>query len=113
MASAIVAQFTASNFQTDVLESDKPVMVDFWAPWCGPCRQIAPLIDELAAEYQGSVKIGKLNVSENDENNALAGSYGVENIPTLIIFKSGQPVQRFVGMPGKTKLQEALDAANS
>jgi thioredoxin len=111
MAGSNVTEITAANFQSEVLKSDKPVLVDFWAPWCAPCRRIAPMIDELATEYAGAVKVGKLNVSENEETNALAGSYAVENIPTLIIFKGGEPVQRFVGLPGKTKIQEALDAA--
>lgn len=103
-----VAEFTDGSFQSDVLDSATPVLVDFWAPWCGPCRQIAPMVDQIANEYAGSVKIGKVNV---DENPGAAQTYGVMNIPTLIIFKGGQVVERFVGIPPKTKLQAALDEA--
>lgn len=107
---ANVTEFTDSNFQTEVLSAAEPVLVDFWAPWCGPCRQIAPLIDQLAAENLGSVKIGKVNV---DENPSAAQSYGVSSIPTLILFKNGEPQQRFVGVQPKSRLQGALDAAKA
>ncbi len=103
-----VAEFTDANFQSDVLESAQPVLVDFWAPWCGPCRMIAPMIEELAGEYAGSVKIGKLNI--DDSPNA-ASSFGVSSIPTLMIFKGGDVVDRFVGVQPKNRLQKALDAA--
>ena len=107
MAGANVAEFTDNNFKTEVLGSDTPVLVDFWAPWCGPCRKIAPMIDELAGENLGAVKIGKVNI---DDNQQAAFDYGIEAIPTIIIFKGGQPVQRFQGIPAKARLQEALDA---
>jgi thioredoxin len=110
MAGANVHEITDSNFQTDVLKSDKPVLVDFWAPWCGPCRKIAPMIDELASENLGAAVIGKVDV---DQNQQTAMTYGIESIPTLIIFKGGQPVQRMVGIPSKSKVQEALDAAKA
>jgi thioredoxin 1 len=107
---ANVKEFTDANFQSEVLSSSEPVLVDFWAPWCGPCRQIAPLIDQLASENAGAVKIGKVNV---DENPSAAQSYGVSSIPTLILFKDGEPKQRFVGMQPKSRLQSALDEAKA
>ncbi|MCE9525399.1 MAG: thioredoxin [Planctomycetales bacterium] len=108
MAGANVVEFTDANFKSEVLEATGPVLVDFWAPWCGPCRRIAPMIDELAAENLGAAKIGKVNI---DENAGSAEEYGVTSIPTLIVFKGGQPVQRWVGIPAKTQLQSVLDSA--
>lgn len=103
-----VVEFTDNNFDSEVLQSSTPVLVDFWAPWCGPCRSIAPLVEQLADEYQGAVKIGKINI--DDSPNA-AMKYGVQSIPTLMVFKSGDVVDRFVGVQPKNRLQAALDSA--
>ncbi len=107
---ADVLEFTDDNFQAEVLESKQPVLVDFTAPWCPPCRRIAPMIDELAADNVGRAKIGKLNIDVNQQSTA---AYGVGAIPTLILFKQGQPVQRFQGIPAKSRVQVALDAAKA
>jgi len=103
-----VIEFNDANFKTEVLQNTDPVLVDFWAPWCGPCRQIAPMVEQLAEEYQGSVKIGKLNIDDSPES---PNSYGVSAIPTIMLFKGGQVVDRFVGVQPKSRLQQALDAA--
>jgi thioredoxin 1 len=105
---ANVAEFTDANFQQEVLQASEPVLVDFWAPWCGPCRMIAPVVEELASEYGGAVKVGKLNI---DDSPSAAQSYGVSSIPTLMVFKGGDVIERFVGVQPKAKLQQALDAA--
>jgi thioredoxin 1 len=105
---ANVAEFTDDSFDAEVLQSGEPVLVDFWAPWCGPCRQIAPMIEELAAENEGSIKIGKVNI---DDNPNAAQKYGVSSIPTLMLFKGGDVSERFVGVQPKARLQQALDAA--
>ena len=103
-----VQEVNDSTFNTEVIESDQPVLVDFWAPWCGPCRQIAPLVEQLAGENAGSAKVVKLNV---DDAPQAAQSYGVSSIPTLMVFKGGEVVDRFVGVQPKTRLQQAIDAA--
>ena len=97
-----------STFDQVVLKSQVPVLVDFWAPWCGPCRAIAPIVEELAEEYGGRVAVGKLNVDENAQTPA---KYGVQSIPTLLLFKGGKPVQQLVGLKGKKELKQVLDAA--
>ncbi|MEM9586829.1 MAG: thioredoxin [Planctomycetota bacterium] len=109
MASEAVKEFTDDNFDSEVLESDTAVLVDFWAPWCGPCRQIAPMIDELAQENP-SVKIGKVNI---DDNPGAANRFGINSIPTLLLFKGGEVSESFVGVRPKAALQEALDGASA
>lgn len=104
-----VPEFNDNNFEQEVLQSSVPVLVDFWAPWCGPCRQIAPLIEQLAGENQGIVKVGKLNVDDAPNS---AQSYGVSSIPTLMLFKNGEVIDRFVGLQPKSRLQQAINAAN-
>jgi thioredoxin 1 len=99
-------EFTDSNFQSEVLESDQLVLVDFWATWCGPCRQIAPVIDELAKEYGGQVKIGKLDVDSNRDS---AMKYQVSSIPTIMLFKNGEIVDKVLGGQPKAVLQGMID----
>ncbi|QDU78186.1 Thioredoxin-1 [Bremerella volcania] len=100
--------FNEDNFDAEVLQSSEPVLVDFWAPWCGPCRQLAPVIDQLATEYEGSVKVGKV---DTDQNPGLAVKYGIQSIPTVMIFKNGEVVNQMLGNQPKANLQQALDAA--
>ncbi|MGF1491167.1 MAG: thioredoxin [Microcoleaceae cyanobacterium] len=99
-------QVTDSTFQQEVLESELPVLVDFWAPWCGPCRMVAPVVEEIAEQYDGKVKVVKLNT---DENAQVAQEYGIRSIPTLMIFKGGQRVDMVVGAVPKTTLANALE----
>jgi thioredoxin 1 len=106
MANDSIVEVTDANFDADVLKSDKPVLIDFWATWCGPCRAIAPIVDELATEYQGKVKVGKMDV---DRNSATPMRYGVRGIPTLLVFKDGQVKEQIVGYVPKEQIQKALD----
>jgi thioredoxin 1 len=100
------AQVTDSTFKQEVLDSEVPVLVDFWAPWCGPCRMVAPVVDEISAQYEGQLKVVKVNT---DENPNVASQYGIRSIPTLMIFKGGQKVDMVVGAVPKTTLANTLE----
>ena len=106
MASANIVTLTADNFGKEVLQSPAPILVDFWAEWCGPCKMIAPVLDELATEYDGKVRIGKVNI---DEHPSLAAEYGVRAIPTLLLFKGGQVAEQMVGAKSKRDLKASFD----
>ena len=107
MANANVMEFTSANWQTEVLQSDKPVVVDFWAPWCGPCRALAPMIDKIADQFAGKLKVGKLNT---DDNQDMAIKYGISGIPQVLIFKNGdQPRERVVGLTSEKDLVKVIN----
>jgi thioredoxin 1 len=108
MASDKVLHLSDNSFETDVLKSETPVLVDFWASWCAPCKAISPVVDGLADEYDGKVKVAKLNV---DENPATPGKYGVRGIPTLILFKGGKVVDQVVGAVPKNQLESLIKKA--
>ena len=102
----MIVEITQQNFESEVTASDVPVMVDFWASWCGPCRMLSPVVDELSEQYEGKVKFGKINV---DEQPRLAMNYSVESIPTLLLFKDGRPVDKSVGVVPKSHIEQMLD----
>ncbi len=104
--SANVAEFTDTNFESEVLKSDMPVLVDFWATWCGPCRQLAPHVEAVAGELAGKLKVGKLDV---DQNPRTAGAYQVQGIPTLLLFRNGKIAEQIVGYVSKDALRRTLD----
>lgn len=108
MANENVHEFTETNFEQEVLQSDVPVLVDFWAEWCMPCRMLAPTIDKLATDYAGKVKVGKV---DTDAAREIAIKYRIESIPTVILFKDGQPAQKFVGLRHERDFRAALDTA--
>ena len=101
-----VLEFTEANFASEVLASPQPVLVDFWAPWCGPCKMLGPTIDEIANEYVGKARVGKVNT---DEAGSIASKYGIQGIPTVILFKGGEAVDRQVGLVSKAKLIGMID----
>jgi thioredoxin 1 len=101
-----ILEFTDSNFQSEVLQSSQPVLVDFWAPWCGPCLRLAPTIEELAGEFSGRVRVGKMNT---DDNSQTPSQYNIQGIPTVILFKGGKAVDRQVGLVPKEKLVSLLN----
>lgn len=106
MAAEGVKEFTDSNFQSEVLDSDQPVLVDFWAEWCQPCRMLTPVIEQLATDYNGKAKVGKV---DTDANRETAMKYGISAIPTVILFKGGEPAKKFVGLTSKDQFKKALD----
>jgi thioredoxin 1 len=108
MASEHMRTFDDANFQAEVLQSPQPVLVDFWATWCAPCRAIAPAVEELAKTYEGKIKVGKLNI---DEHQGVPQTYGIRSIPTLLVFKGGKVVDQIVGAVPKSKIEDALRKA--
>lgn len=101
-----VLEFTEANFSSEVLQSGQPVLVDFWAPWCGPCKMLGPTVEEIANDYAGKARVGKVNT---DSDGGIASQYGIQGIPTVILFKDGQPVDRSVGLVNKAKLAGMID----
>jgi len=102
-----LVEVTDANWEDEVIKSDVPVMVDFWAPWCMPCKMIAPIVEEMSGEYSGKLKVGKLNV---DENPSTAAKYGIRNIPTVLLIKNGDVAEKVVGVVGKDKLTKAVNS---
>ena len=106
MAASNIVQLTQENFAKEVLQSPQPILVDFWAEWCGPCKALAPILDELAQEYEGKIRIGKVNI---DDHQSLAAEYGIHSIPTLLMFRQGQVADQIVGLRSKRDLKASFE----
>ena len=108
MASESILELSDASFESDVINSEVPVLVDFWAPWCGPCRAVAPIVEEISEAYDGKIKVGKLNV---DENPSTTMKFGIRSIPTLLVFKGGEAVEQIIGAVPKGEIEKAVDKA--
>ncbi|HET7289653.1 MAG TPA: thioredoxin [Thermodesulfobacteriota bacterium] len=108
MAANGIIELSDTNFDAEVMKSDVPVLVDFWAPWCGPCRAIAPAVEEISSSYQGRIKVGKLNVDENQQTTM---KFGIRSIPTLIVFKGGKAVEQIIGAVPKGEIERVVGKA--
>ena len=106
MASEAIVEVSDSNFESEVVNSDVPVLIDFWAPWCGPCRAIAPIVEEISTTYEGKIKVGKMNV---DENQATTMKFGIRSIPTLIMFKGGEAIDQIIGAVPKGEIERVVE----
>lgn len=106
MASEAIIEISDSNFESEVVNSDVPVLVDFWAPWCGPCRAIAPIVEEISSTYEGKIKVGKMNV---DENQSTTMKFGIRSIPTIIMFKGGEAVDQIIGAVPKGEIEKVVE----
>lgn len=108
MANESIVELTDGTFENEVMQNDGPVLVDFWAPWCGPCKALAPTLNEIADSYQGKVKVGKINV---DENHSITMKFGIRSIPTLIVFKDGEVLEQIIGAVPRSEIERVLDGA--
>lgn len=108
MAAEGIVELSDSVFESEVINSDIPVLVDFWAPWCGPCKALAPVIDEISRDFDGQVKVGKVNVDENPE---ISMKFGIRSIPTLIVFKNGDVLEQVIGAVPKSEIEKAIQKA--
>ncbi len=108
MASELIVEISDASFESEVIKSEKPVLVDFWAPWCGPCKVLAPVVDEISTDFANKLKVGKINVDDNPETSV---KFGIRSIPTLIVFKNGEVVEQLVGAVPKSDIEKALGKA--